>query len=49
MFALTAESNYRLRHVCRSAWKNSDLTGQIFIAFGTRVFLENPSRKFKFH
>jgi len=32
-----------------SAWKNSVLTRQIFLKLGIEVFLENLSRKFKFH
>jgi hypothetical protein len=40
--------------VCRSpvhvsAWNNSATTGQIFITFDIYVFLENLSKKLKFH
>jgi len=35
--------------VCPSVWNNCVLTGRIFIKFDIWVFLENLSRKFKFH
>jgi len=48
-----AKSNYYLRHVClsvrRSALNNSAPTGRILMKFGISLFLENLSRKFKYH
>jgi len=35
--------------VRQSSWNNTAPTGEIFMKFGIRVFLENLSRKFKFH
>jgi len=32
-----------------SARNNSALTGRVFVKFGTWVFFESLSRKFKFH
>jgi len=48
-----AKSDYYLRHVClsvrRSALNNSAPTGRILTEFGISLFLENLSRKFKYH
>ena len=44
-----SKSHYQLCHARLSAWSNSALTGWIFTKFGTCVFSENLSRKFKFH
>jgi len=35
--------------VCLSKWNNSAPNGRIFVEFYIRVFLENMSRKFRFH
>jgi len=52
-FRKIAKSDYYFRHFCLSvhpsALNNSVPTGRIFIKFGTCVFFENLSRKFKFH
>jgi len=39
-----AKSDYKLRHVCPSAWNSSVPTGRVFIKFNIRVFFENCLR-----